>query len=124
MYIFKNIEDYPVRIVDLEERNELIELSDRYLGYDSLFKWNANINGFIIQLRTNSVHLDDFWRENWFPASNDPNTRPHAVIYAVTGVYDTEPSINYHSDSKICIVINIESYKYHKVYLLKNFCSL
>ncbi|MFX0134559.1 MAG: phosphoenolpyruvate carboxykinase [Candidatus Hodarchaeota archaeon] len=106
-----NTEDYHIKIIDLQERNELIELAERYLGYDSLFKWNANINGFIIQLRTNDAQLDDLWRENWFPASNAPNTRPHAVIYAVSGVYDTEPSINYHSDSKICILININSYK-------------
>ncbi len=108
---YKNPKDYPVKNITLEERNELIEISERYLSYDSLFTWNANINGFIIQLRTNNAHLDDFWRENWFPAPNDPNTRPHGVIYAVSNVYDTEPSINYHSDSKICVIINIESYK-------------
>jgi len=103
--------EYLVNLVDIHKRNELVELAERFLGYDSLYTWNANINGFIIQLRTNNVNLDDFWRENWFPASNELSTRPHAIIYAVTGVYDTEPSINYHSESKICIVINVDSYR-------------
>lgn len=105
-----NIDGYQIKIIDLQKRNELIELSDRYFGYDSIYAWNISLNGFIIQLRTNNSHLDEFWRENWFPASNDPNTRPLAIIYAISGVYDTEPSINYHLESRICILINIDSY--------------
>ncbi|MBT9169035.1 MAG: hypothetical protein DDT19_02387 [Syntrophomonadaceae bacterium] len=48
--------------ISLQERNELVKLVEGYLGYHSLFVWNANINGIIIQLRTNDCHLDDLAR--------------------------------------------------------------
>lgn len=48
--------------ISLQERNELVKLAERYLGYHSPFVWNANINRIIIQLRTNDCHLDDLAR--------------------------------------------------------------
>ena len=56
------------------------------LPYDRYFEWNANINGIIIQLRTNVPHLYDFWMENWYPAQLEADIEPHGVIYAVDGV--------------------------------------
>jgi len=47
---------------------------------------DANINGIIIQLRTNDPHLYDFWVENWYPAQLESDLEPHGIIYAVTGV--------------------------------------
>ncbi|MBN2251193.1 MAG: phosphoenolpyruvate carboxykinase (GTP) [Candidatus Altiarchaeota archaeon] len=99
--------DYDTRLV---QRNELVKFADMYMGYDTLYVWNANINGVIIQLRTNDPHLDDFWRENWFPASCDHNMTPHGVIYAVNGISDTKPSIRYNSESKTGVMFNVNSY--------------
>ncbi len=96
--------------INLKKRNELVKLSERYLGYDSLYIWNANINGIIIQLRTNDEHLDDFWRENWFPAEFNHNLSPHGVIYAVNGISDTEPNVYYHSETNTGIVLNTSTY--------------
>jgi len=53
--------------IDLQERDKLVKLSERYLDYDSLYVWNVNINGILIQLRTNDSTLDNFWKENWMP---------------------------------------------------------
>ncbi|MFQ5887867.1 MAG: phosphoenolpyruvate carboxykinase, partial [Candidatus Hydrothermarchaeales archaeon] len=97
--------------ITLKARNDLLKLVERYLGYDSLYVWNANINGNIIQLRTNDPHLDDFWKETWFPAAFDENMRSHGVIYAVTGIPDTKPGIYYHPESKTGIVINTNFYE-------------
>ena len=97
--------------ITLTKRNKLLKLAERYLSYDTLYVWNANINGNIIQLRTNNPHLDDFWKETWFPASVDENMRSHGVIYAITGIPDTEPGIYYHPGSKTGIVINIDFYE-------------
>jgi len=97
--------------ISLEKRNELVKLAERYLGYE-LYAWNANINGTIIQLRTNDEHLDDFWRENWFPAAFDHSLTPHGIIYAVKGISDTEPSIYYHSGSKTGILFNVDFYEH------------
>jgi len=101
------VRDYGVSLV---KRNELVKFAELYMGYDSLYVWNANINGIIIQLRTNDPHFDDFWRENWFPAACDHNLSPHAVIYAVKGIADTAPSTYYNAESKTGILFNIDSY--------------
>ncbi|MDI6783081.1 MAG: hypothetical protein QME64_03175, partial [bacterium] len=96
--------------ITIEERNELIKLAERYFGYDSLNIWNVNINGVILQLRTNDAHLDDFWRENWYPAPLDHSLRPHGTIYAITGITDMPPRVYYHSDSKTGFVLNSNFY--------------
>lgn len=97
--------------ITVKKRKELVKLAERYLGYDSLYVWNANINGIIIQLRTNDEHLDDFWRENWFPAEFDHNLSPHGVIYAVSDMPDTKPHIYYHSETNTGIVFNTSTYE-------------
>ena len=98
--------------ISREKREELVQKAERHMGYDSIYVWNANINGYIIQLRTNEPHLDDFWRENWFPAAIDRNLRPHGVIYAATGLYDEPPGIYYNSETKTGIVFNIGNYEF------------
>ncbi|MHA1129536.1 MAG: phosphoenolpyruvate carboxykinase domain-containing protein [Candidatus Helarchaeota archaeon] len=94
--------------VSLDKRNDLITLAEQYLGFDSIYKWNVDINGFIIQLRTNNLHLEDFLRENFYPAASD--LRPQGTIYAITGVYNAEPSVYYHPKTKTGFLINIETY--------------
>lgn len=96
--------------ITLDERNELVKSAERYLGYESLYVWNANINGIIIQLRTNDEHLYEFWQENWFPATLDHSVHPHGVIYAVTGI-SPEPRVCYHSDTKTGVVLNTNFYE-------------
>jgi phosphoenolpyruvate carboxykinase (ATP) len=96
--------------ISLEKANELITFAGRYLGFDSLYQWNVNINGFIIQLQTNDTHLEDFWRENFFPASFEATLRPHGIIYAITGVYNAEPRVYYNDETKTGFLININSY--------------
>ncbi|MEM2958976.1 MAG: hypothetical protein QW261_11820 [Candidatus Jordarchaeaceae archaeon] len=98
--------------ISREKREELVQKAERHMGYDSIYVWNANINGYIIQLRTNEPHLDDFWRENWFPAAIDRNLRPHGVIYAATGIYDEPPGIYYHSETKTGIIFNVGNYEF------------
>ena len=97
--------------ITLKERNELIKSAERYLGYDSLLVWNANINGIIIQLQTNDSQLEDFWRESWFPAPLDHNLRPHGVIYALSDISGTKPGIHYHSETRTGVILNPDSYE-------------
>ncbi|MCX7918630.1 MAG: phosphoenolpyruvate carboxykinase [bacterium] len=96
--------------ISLQERNELIKLAERYLGYDSLYIWNANLNGIILQLRTNDAHLDDFWRENWYPALLDHSLRPHGTLYAISGITDMAPGLFYHSGSKTGFILSSNFY--------------
>lgn len=97
--------------ISSEMREELVKLAERYLGYDSLYIWNANINGIIIQLRTNDAHIEDFFKENWYPASLERSLRPHGVIYAISGISESGTSIYYHSESKTGIIFNSSHYE-------------
>lgn len=102
---------HQAQLISENKRNELITIASRYLGYDAIYTWNVDINGFIIQLQTNDIQLEDFWRENFFPAANDYDLRPHGIIYAITGAYDSDPLVSYHSETKTGFIININTYQ-------------
>ncbi len=94
--LFTNAVTEPKRRTDGADKNvpkkkmlELIEIAKKNLKDDELYVWNANINGVIVQLRTNSFHQYDFWVDNWFPADFD--VRPDAVVWSVNGVGGTAP---------------------------------
>ncbi len=91
------------------QMDELVEMAKTYLPYDRLHVWNANINGTVIQLRTNDHHLIDFWIENWFPAPLE-GIQPHGVIYAVVGVASHGPYAYYCSQSKTAVFVNTNYY--------------
>jgi phosphoenolpyruvate carboxykinase (ATP) len=99
------------KIIGLHRIKELTKLAERFLGYDSLYIWNVNINGIIVQLRTNDSNLDAFWKENWYPAAYDHNLRPHGIIYAITQTPQVEAASHYHPETKTGIVFNPRSYE-------------
>jgi len=92
--------------ITLDERDKLLKLSEQYLGFDEYHEWNANINGVIVQLRTNSPHLVDFWIDNWYPAELESDLVPHGVIHAVKKVENHEPYAYYNSESKSAFFFN------------------
>jgi len=96
--------------IALEERDALVQEAEAALPYDRYFEWNANINGIIIQLRTNVPHLYDFWVENWYPAQLESDVEPHGVIYAVDGVAGRTPYGYYHPDLHTAIIFNSSYY--------------
>ncbi|MGQ9543599.1 MAG: phosphoenolpyruvate carboxykinase [Candidatus Bathyarchaeia archaeon] len=100
-----------LRNIDLNRMKELIKTVERYLGYDSLYIWNVNINGIIVQLRTNDITLDTLWKENWHPAAYDDSLRPHGIIYAVTQTPKVDTGAYYHPETRTGIVFNPESYE-------------
>ncbi|WP_457565227.1 pyridoxal phosphate-dependent aminotransferase [Caldithrix abyssi] len=96
--------------INYEQREALIAEAEAHLKFNQYFEWNANINGLIIQLRTNSAHLNDFWIENWYPAQLESDLEPHGVIYAVDGVVGREPHAFYHSESSTGLLFNSDYY--------------
>ncbi len=94
----------------LEMRNALVAESEAQLKYDNYYEWNASISGVLIQLRTNSPHLSDFWIENWYPAQLESDVEPHAVVYAVKDVPGREARAFYNSDSHTGFVFNTAFY--------------
>ncbi|MGA2588242.1 MAG: pyridoxal phosphate-dependent aminotransferase [Candidatus Aminicenantales bacterium] len=91
-------------------RDGLVAEVQGHLTPENYFEWNANINGVIVQLRTNVSHLNDFWMENWFPAQLDSDLEPHGIIYAVDGIPGREPRAFYNSDTKTGVIVNCDNY--------------
>lgn len=86
--------------LSIEMRDALVAESEAHLTYDSYFEWNANIGGVILQLRTNSPHLHDFWVENWYPAQLEAELEPHGIIYAVNWIPGREPRAYYNTETR------------------------
>ena len=96
--------------VTIERRDALVAEAEAHLHYSSYHEWNANINGMIVQLRTNIGHLHDFWMENWYPAQLEADIEPHGIIYAVDGVTGRESHAFYNSDAKTGVLFNTDHY--------------
>jgi len=95
---------------NLKMRDALVGEMESHLTPENYFEWNANINGVIVQLKTNVSHLYDFWVENWYPAQLEADLEPHGIIYALDGIAGREPRIFYNSESKTGAVINADNY--------------
>ena len=97
--------------ISLDERNRLVQIAkDKLASSKESYRWNANIQGAVLQLRTNNYHLYDFWVENWYAAPRTQTVLPHGLMYAVTGVEGMEPHAYYHHDTKTAIFINTDYY--------------
>ncbi len=96
--------------ISITERNRLVDAAESHLRFNEYYEWNANINGVIIQLRTNSKHIYGFWMENWYPAELESDLEPHGLIVAVKGVPDQEPMAWYNSESKTAVFLNANYY--------------
>ncbi len=101
--VLTKVQDYvavrPVR--ELEERNALLAEAERSLPPDSLFVWNGQVGGVVVQLRTNSPHLADFFQENFWPSPLQGGPEPHAVVFAVKDVpgRETSAAVNLATDT-------------------------
>jgi len=96
--------------LDILRRDALVAEAEAQLKYNRYFEWNANINGVVVQLRTNNSHLYDFWVENWYPAQLEADLEPHGIIYAVQGAVGRQPYAFYNSESKTGILFNCDYY--------------
>jgi len=96
--------------ITVEQRDILVQEAEAALPYDRYFEWNANINGIIIQLRTNVPHLYDFWVENFYPAQLESDLEPHGIIYAVDGVAGRTPFGYYNPEMRTAILFNTSYY--------------
>jgi len=96
--------------LSVKMKDALIAEMESHLSYENYFEWNANINGVIVQLRTNDSHLNDFWVENWYPAQLEADLEPHGIIYAVDGIPGREPHSFYNSETNTGILVNTDNY--------------
>ncbi|MFH1177209.1 MAG: pyridoxal phosphate-dependent aminotransferase [Acidobacteriota bacterium] len=97
-------------VTGLETRNALLAECEAHLPGDSYFEWNAAIAGIVVQLRTSSPHLADFFQENFYPAPLEGDLEPHAVIYAVKDLPGRESSAAISLDTSTGFVLNTAFY--------------
>jgi aspartate/methionine/tyrosine aminotransferase len=91
-------------------RSALTTEVEAHMGHDSYYEWNANIGGMVIQLRTNSPHLNDFWMENWYPSQLEADLEPHGILYGAKGIPGREPRAFYNSESCTGVLVNSAFY--------------
>jgi hypothetical protein len=110
-------------IVGKDQRDELVSHAERVLGNESL-GWKASIDGFCMQLFTNSNHLDEFWRENWFSMSRE--VKSHGRLYAVLDptFEEGKPHAFYNPDTKTAVIFNTEYYGQVKSWALGVACDI
>lgn len=72
------------------------------------FHWDADINGIVVRLVTNSRHQFDFWVENWLPAAQ--GVKPHGRLYSVSGVPGKQPHAYYCPELDTALFVNTEYY--------------
>ncbi|MFC2170280.1 pyridoxal phosphate-dependent aminotransferase, partial [Acidobacteriota bacterium] len=94
----------------VQMRDSLVAEVESFLSYENYFEWNANINGVIVQLRTNVSHFYDFWVENWYPAQLEADLEPHGIIYAVDGIAGRESRSFYNTETKTGVLVNTDCY--------------
>lgn len=83
-----------------------------YFKPENYYEWNVNINGIVLQLRTNIGHLYDFWMENWYPAQLEENIEPHGIIYAVDGAQGRQPYGFYNFETRAAVIFNCDRYSF------------
>lgn len=81
-----------------------------HLNVSETYQWDANINGIVVRLVTNSRHQYEFWVENWFPTSNNGTIEPHAFIYSVKGVPGKDAHAYYCHERNTSVFVNTEYY--------------
>jgi len=97
-------------VTGLDTRNALLAECESHLPADAYFEWNAAIAGIVVQLRTSSPHLADFFQENFYPAPLEGDLEPHAVVYAVKDVPGREPSAMASLETSTGFVFNTAFY--------------
>jgi aspartate/methionine/tyrosine aminotransferase len=85
--------------INLEMREALVAEAEDTFSHNSYYEWNANIGGVVLQLRTNSPHLNEFWIENFYPAELEADIEPHGIIYAVKDIPGREARVYYSPES-------------------------
>jgi len=110
-------------IINRTKRDELVSKAEKALGNES-YGWKANIEGFCMQLFTNSPHLYEFWIENWFSMSRA--VRSHGRIYAVLDpdFENGEPHAFYSPETKTAVILNTEYYGQIKSWALGITCDI
>lgn len=110
-------------LISRQERDKLVAVAEESLSNEN-YGWKVSIDGFCMQLFTNSPYLYEFWIENWFSMSR--KTRSHGRIYAILdpNYNNGEPHAFYNPETKTAIIFNTEYYGQIKSWALGITCDI
>jgi hypothetical protein len=86
--------------ISVSARDAMVAEADSFMAADGYFEWNANIAGLVVQLRTNSPHLYDFFVENFYPSPLESDIEPHGILYGVNWIPGKETKAYYNTDTR------------------------
>ena len=89
------------------DRGEIEDILKLYGKKDFPYTALADICGAKIELRTNSEHVYEFWKLNWFLADEG---EPDGVIYVVNGIEGYTPHLYYNFKERKILIVNCEYY--------------
>jgi len=93
----------PGKSKDQGEIDEILTMFGSSLPYVH----TANISGAKIQLRTNSEHVSNFWKLNWYPAESK---EAEGAVHVINGLEGYEPHLFYNLDERKMLIVNSEYY--------------
>lgn len=110
-------------------REELVNAAVEYIvtraATEPIHMHDVVIHGVKVRAITNSRHLIDFWRENWFSAAEwkeatgiEPPAHPRVIVYALGGVESQREAACYSHDTSTVIFFNTSYYGQLKSWVL------
>jgi len=94
----------PPKSPDKGEIDEILNKHESQLNFKSM----ANVGGAKIQIKTNSKHVIDWWKLNWF--LSDDNENPEGKIFVIKGVEGYDPHLFYNLKERKTLIVNSEYY--------------
>jgi hypothetical protein len=91
-----------------DEFQRLLGRAEASLSASGTTSLKADLNGVVVELRTNSRHQAEFWGQNWWKA--EESAVPKARIYSAIGVEGIEPSAYYSPALHSALFVNTEYY--------------
>jgi len=88
--------------------DKILEVTNDILKPNETYRAKANLEGVGVEFITNNPHQFDFWKENWWSASQDVPTR--VFLYSVIGIEGIEPTIYYCQERRTSVFVNFDYY--------------
>ena len=97
---------------------------DRISNQQKVFEHDVVIHGIRVRATTNSPHLFDFWKDNWFSADDwsrafrPPPAEPRIRVFALLGVANEQEAAYYSHATNTIIFFNTSYYGQLKSWVL------
>jgi len=88
--------------------DKILEVANDTLKPNETHRAKANLEGVGVEFITNNPHQFDFWKENWWSASEDVPTR--VFLYSLIGIEGIEPTIYHCQERRTSVFVNFDYY--------------